>query len=117
VGGQVGARLGLSHGPVSLDGLVKLALGNAHLVSYIAGNPLIGGASVLPPLVPGPLIALPSNIGRYETNRITVVPEVNLRLRCQVLDHVSLSLGYNVLYWHKVLCPGDQMDQHVNITQ
>jgi hypothetical protein len=40
-----------------------------------------------------------------------------LRLRWQVSDTVHLTVGYNVLYWDKVLCPGDQMDPHVNVTQ
>jgi hypothetical protein len=46
-----------------------------------------------------------------------VVPEFNLRLRWQAGDHFFLTLGYDLLYWNKILCPGDQMDPHVNITQ
>ena len=34
-----------------------------------------------------------------------------------MLEHVHLTLGYNLLYWNKILCPGDQMDSHVNVTQ
>jgi hypothetical protein len=114
VGGQVGSRLGLARGPLALDLTTKLAFGETHLVSSIAGGPLLTGASVLPPLVPGPLLALPSNVGRSASDRITVVPEFNLRLRWQAGDHAYLTLGYNLLYWNKILCPGDQMDPHVN---
>jgi hypothetical protein len=117
VGGQVGSRLGASSGAFSLDVTTKLAVGGVHLVSTVAGSPLLSGASVLPPLVPGPLLALPSNVGRSASDRIAVVPEFNLRLRWQVTEHVYLTLGYNALYWNRILCPGDQMDAHVNPTE
>jgi hypothetical protein len=67
--------------------------------------------------VPGPLLALPSNVGRLASDRITVVPEFNVRMRWQVTGHAYLTLGYNLLYWNRILCPGDQMDPHVNTTQ
>ena len=38
-------------------------------------------------------------------------------MRFQVREHIQLTLGYNLLYWSHVLCPGDQMDAHVNLTQ
>jgi hypothetical protein len=117
VGGQVGARLGVARGPFALELTTKLGLGETHLVSTITGGPLLAGASVLPPLVPGPLLALPSNVGRSASDRITVLPEINVRIRWQVSDHVHLTLGYNALHWSKVLCPGDQMDGLVNTTQ
>jgi Putative beta barrel porin-7 (BBP7) len=40
-----------------------------------------------------------------------------MRPRRHVYDHVQLTLGYNLLYWNKILCPGDQMDPHVNTTE
>lgn len=117
IGGQVGSRFGLTRGPWTLDLTTKVALGEAHLVTEVTGSPLVSGSSVLPPLVPGPLLALPSNVGLLSSDRIAVVPECNVRLRWQVTDHIHLSLAYNVLYWNKILCPGDQMDPHVNTTQ
>ncbi len=117
VGGQVGSRLGVARGAFTLDFTTKLAFGETHLVSTVAGNPLIAGSSVLPPLVPGPLLALPSNVGRSASDRITVVPEFNLRLRWQINEFLHLSLAYNLLYWNKILCPGDQMDPMVNTTE
>lgn len=116
IGGQVGSRLGVVCGCMAFDLTTKLALGETHLVSTVSGSPL-NGPSVLPPLVPGPLLALPSNLGQQASNRITVVPELNLRMRWQVREHVYLTLGYNLLYWNKILCPGDQMDPHVNTSE
>ncbi|HTU21991.1 MAG TPA: BBP7 family outer membrane beta-barrel protein [Gemmataceae bacterium] len=117
VGGQVGSRFGCAYGRVRLDLTTKLAFGETYLVSEVAGSPLLSGSSVQPGLVPGPLLALPSNVGRLASERITVVPEFNLRLRWQVCNRFYLTLGYNLLYWNKILCPGDQMDALVNTTQ
>ncbi len=116
VGGQVGSRLGVEWGQLRLDLTTKLALGETHLVSDVNGSTLLSGSSVLPGLLPGPFLALPSNIGRSASERITVVPEFNLSMRWQVTDSVYLRLGYDLLYWNKILCPGDQMNPHVNAT-
>ena len=56
-GGQVGSRFGVSGGPLSLDLTTKLAFGEAHLASEVAGGALVAGQSVQPPLVPGPFLA------------------------------------------------------------
>jgi hypothetical protein len=117
IGGQIGSRLGVERGPFSLHLTMKLAFGETHLVSEVGGGPILSGTSVLPPLVPGPLLVLPSNVSEKASNRITVVPEVNLRTRWQLSDFVYVTLGYNLLYWNKILCPGDQMDALVNTTQ
>lgn len=115
IGGQVGSRFGLSNGPLSADLTTKLALGETYLSIDVAGNPLVS-APVAPPLVPGPFLALRSNIGTQSSDRISVVPEVNATMAYQVTPHLRVTLGYNVLYWNKILCPGDEMDPHVNPT-
>jgi len=117
VGGQIGSRFGCAYGPLRLDLTSKLAFGETYLVSEVAGSPLLSSAGVQPPLVPGPLLALPSNVGRLASDRVTVVPQFDLRLRWQVCTRFYLTLGYNFLYWNKILCPGDQMDALVNTTQ
>ncbi|OAI54605.1 hypothetical protein AYO44_03425 [Planctomycetaceae bacterium SCGC AG-212-F19] len=116
-GPQVGCKLGLNWGKCSLEYITKMAAGNTHQVSIVNGNPLIVGSAADPTLVPGPLLALPSNLGRLASNRPTLAPELALRFHWQVTDHLVLSLAYELLYWNKILCPGDQMDPHANITQ
>ena len=49
--------------------------------------------------------------------RVTLVPEVGLKSRLALTPWCSASLGYTLIYWNKVLCPGDQMSGLVNITQ
>jgi hypothetical protein len=116
-GGQVGWRLTLDRGNWSVEYLNKLAAGDTHVVSQVAGGPLLGGTALAPGLVPGPLLAQPSNVGRRASELATLVPEVGLKLRYRLTENVSLSLGYTLLYWNRILCPGDQMDPHLNVTQ
>lgn len=117
VGAQVGSRFAVVRGSGALELTTKLACGATHLVSEVTGSPLPVGASLQPGLVPGPLLALPSNVGRSSSDRIAILPEINLKFRWRVTDHLHFSLGYNALYLSKILCPGDQMDDHVNVTQ
>lgn len=103
VGGQLGARFGVVCGAWSFELTPKAALGTTHLVSTVVGGPLIAGSSVGPPLVPGPLLALPSNVGRRSSDRIAVVTEATARLRWQPYEYVAFHVGYNALHWSKVL--------------
>jgi hypothetical protein len=117
VGAQLGARFGVACGAWLFELTPKVALGETHLVSTVRGGPLLSGQGLAPPLVPGPVLALPSNVGRRASDRIAVVTEATARLRWQFHENAALHVGYNALYWSKVLCPGDQMDTHVNVTQ
>jgi len=116
-GGQFGAEVGITRGCWSMDLLTKMALGWTHQSRVINGSPLISGAPVEPGLLPGPFLAMPSNVGRATNDAITLVPEIGVKAHYNVRDWCVLSLGYSCLYWNKVLCPGDQMDTHLNVTQ
>lgn len=116
-GGQVGMRFGVDRGRWSLLYETKVALGETHQTREITGSPLLAAQGNAAGLMPGPVLALPSNTGRESADRITVVPEVNLKLRYKCTDWMNVSLGYSCLYWNKVLCPGDQMDDHLNVTE
>jgi len=116
-GAQLGSTLGLSRGNWSLEMDTKLALGDTHQVSEVSGQPLSAGAPVSSQLLPGPVLVLPSNTGKQSADRITLVPEMAFTLHYALTQKVGLSLGYSCLYWNKVLCPGDQMDNHLNVTQ
>ncbi len=94
-----------------------MAAGDAHLVNDIAGSPLSSGSPLVPGLLPGPYLALSSNSGRQVTDRVAIVPEVALKLRYRITESLLLTLGYDLLYWNRVHCPGDQMDPVINTTQ
>jgi hypothetical protein len=116
-GGQIGMRCGLDCGRWSVIYQTNVALGETHQVSQVTGSPLLGEQGNSPLLMPGPVLALASNTIRQSADRITLVPEVSFKLRYRCADWMNINLGYSCLYWNKVLCPGDQMDNHLNVTE
>lgn len=115
-GGQVGVRF--RHdvwflGFIELVG--KVALGNNRQVLSIDGSttlfPAGGGA---PQTVPGALLALTTNIGQYERNRFTAIPEFSLNVGVYVTDNCRAYIGYNTLLWPGALRAGNQVDPNVN---
>jgi|GEM_PF-2090140 len=116
-GGQVGARVELNYGDWSIEATGKFAPGETKLISDIAGSALYAGQQVLPGSVPGPLLAFPSNIGRSETWALSFAQELSLKLRYRLSQNVQATLGYDLLYLNRIVCPGDQMPLLVNVTQ
>jgi hypothetical protein len=81
-----------------------------------------GSTTITPPGGPsttysGGLLTQPSNIGRYTSTRFVVVPEVGLKLGCQVTEHTRAWVGYNFLYVSDVVRSGDAIDLRVNTNQ
>jgi hypothetical protein len=116
-GPQIGTTFGINWNRLSLDATSKLAAGFTRQLRTIQGSPVLESTDPSPLLVPGPFLALPSNISRETAARVTLVPEIGLKSRLAVTSWCTLSFGYSLLYWNKVLCPGDQMSPLVNITQ
>jgi hypothetical protein len=83
----------------------------------------INGTTVIAPpgrpvvVANGGLLALPSNIGRFDRNRFAVVPEVDLNVGYQITPYVRAFVGYTFLYWSNVARPGDQIDRVINPAQ
>jgi len=115
-GGQIGSRFTFERGNWAFMVGSKVAIGESHQVREITGSPILA-TSGNNGLLPGPVLALSSNIGRQTSSRIAVVPEAQVKLRYRFSEAIALSVGYNALYWNRVLCPGDQMDGHLNPTQ
>ena len=115
-GVQLGQRLEVTSARGSLSAFGKLAVGETNLANNFVGAPLVGNA-VLPGLVPGPVQVLPSNSGYHSTYRVSLVPEIGTNMRLNITDRATVSLGYSLLYWNRILCPGDLMDPRVNATQ
>jgi hypothetical protein len=113
-----GADLGLTgefrRGPWVLEWLARIAVGPN------AGEVDIGGATTVtvpgfaPQTTPGGLLALSSNSGRFDRNRVAVVPEASVKLGYQFTPHLRAFVGYDFLYWTNVVRPGGQIDTTVN---
>ena len=94
-----------------------IGLGVNHQVTDISGSTTITTPGGQPTTYAGGLLTQPSNIGRYTSNRFVVVPEVGLKVGCQLTEHARAYVGYNFLYVSNVVRSGDQIDLRVNTNQ
>lgn len=117
-GGQIGTSIGYVRNRWTADLRATVALGSNRQKLEIDGGqtrgPLAGGGTFT---AVGGLLALPTNIGEYERNVLSVVPEIGLNVGYQVTDHWRAFVGYNFLYWSNVIRPGDQIDTIVDVTR
>jgi len=63
---------------------------------------------------PGGLLAQRSNIGIYDRNEFSVVPELGATLGFHVSPRFSLTVGYTLVYFSNVVRAGGQIDRDVN---
>jgi hypothetical protein len=117
-GGQVGTRLDWSSGPLVLSASAKLALGRMHQEAAIDGMAFsILGTAGTPFGYLGGIFAQPTNIGKYERDRLAVIPEVEVSLGGRLTSWARGWIGYDFLYLDPVLRPGDQIDRVINPTR
>jgi hypothetical protein len=116
-GGQLGVQAEIGRGNlfVKMSGL--LALGDTHSTLNTNGTTVITLPGSLPQTLPGGLLALPTNSGRFHQDRFSVAPQLEIDVGYQVTDHVRVFMGYSFLYWGDVLRPGNQIDPVINPTQ
>ncbi len=106
-----------SRGLYSLDLLMRLGLGSTHQQVSIAGSSTLtgsGGSGNNFTNATGGLLAQRTNIGDYDRNRFSVVPELGVTLGYSLTPQWRATVGYTFLYWSSVVRPGDQIDRNVN---
>jgi hypothetical protein len=113
-GGEIGAVCRTQSGRWSLEVMLKIALGNTHSVVRIDGAtqttvPDAGSATFA-----GGLLAQETNIGRYERNAFSVLPELGATVGYDLTHRVRATVGYSLLCWTNVARPADQMDFEVS---
>lgn len=118
-GGQLGIRGGAYYFDWTFDACVKVALGGVQETLNIAGftrvtNNAFGLANGTTPVG---LFAEPSNIGTFNRNVFTVVPEVQCKVGYFLTPGIRPFIGYNFLFVNNVIRPGDQVDRNINTTQ
>ncbi len=116
-GAQLGLLLEERHRQWTLDTSIKVALGNTHSSVRIDGSTTTTVPSVAPVTSRGGLLALPTNIGLYEDNRFSVVPEFGIAVGYDLTCRLRATFGYTVIYWSNVARPGEQIDFGVNNSQ
>jgi hypothetical protein len=117
-----GAELGFTSRSLyyrwSIELLAKLALGNTHSSVRIDGSSSYtdanGGKTTYPH---DGLLALPTNIGVYEQDNFSVIPELGITIGYDITCRLKATVGYTFLYWSRVVRPTDQIDTYLNSTQ
>ncbi len=112
-GGEVGVLWQGRRGWWSLDMLMRLGIGNNNQTVTISGNTVttVNGLSTDRT---GGLLAQRTNIGTYERNQFTMVPELGATVGYQITRRLRATAGYSLIYMGNVVRPGDQVDLNVN---
>lgn len=116
-GGQLGAagEINFGHYFVGFNG--KVALGGNHEAVTVAGSSTLNTPGLPTFMVPGGQFAVASNMGRFTHDEFAVVPEGELKIGCQVSRFLRLYVGYDFMYWSRVVRPGSQVDLVVDVKQ
>jgi hypothetical protein len=111
-GGQIGGRFEWGTGPFTVGVTGKVALGdNQELVQIGGVSALTTGVGTTP--VPGGILAVASNSGRFFRDEFSVVPEVVLQFSYELTSHLEANFGYSFLYLSNVVRPGNQVDRAI----
>jgi len=120
-GGQVGAQLSAERGGLFVAVTGKLALGATRETVQITGSAtqtaLPGGFAPTPGTFVGGIYALPTNIGKNHARDFSVIPAVELKVGYKLASWATAFVGYDALYWDRVVRPGDEIDRNINPTQ
>ncbi len=113
-GGEIGFRTRVERGCWSLGLLTKLAIGNNQYAVTIDGSTTTVILGFAPTYDANGILATQSNIGRYEDDQFTIIPQLGLEVGYQVCCNVDLFVGYNLIYWPHVQRSADQIDPNVD---
>ena len=115
-GGQIGVAAKFFLETLDLNVAGKVAFGGNAEQLLIDGFQL-RSANGTTTMSRGGLLALASNIGRSHQGEFSVVPEFDITATYVICRHVSLTAGYQFLYWTKVVRPENQIDRVIDVTQ
>lgn len=116
-GASLGMITELDQGCWSLKSLFKVTVANTHQTVTIAGQTVVD-QGLGPVTVPNAgTFAQASNIGTYERDRMTAIPELGFTLGYSLNDCVKLTGGYTAIYFPNVVLAGDHVDTRVSPSQ
>lgn len=113
-GGQIGGTAQFTCGKVYGSVTGKLAMGTTHQTIDVGGISGLRLADGTQSYGPGGLFAGPSKMGGFSENQFSFIPEGEVKVGCLLTNNIGLSVGYNFLYWTKVIRPGDQVNRNID---
>jgi hypothetical protein len=116
-GGQVGIRAERSWNKFFVNATAKVALGVSEDEIHVFGQTVTTFPNGARSAVPGGLLALGSNSGRFGHDQFAVVPEGTVNVGYQVTSWLRGYVGYTFLYDSDVVRPGNQIDLTLNQTR
>jgi hypothetical protein len=115
LGGEVGFIADWEKRRWSLELLSRLAIGSTKQRVFINGETIVTPVTGPVETFPGfGLLAQPSNVGAYERDEFSVIPEIGVTVGYLLTDRLRLTAGYTLLFWTSVVRPGEQIDFDVN---
>jgi hypothetical protein len=116
-GGQLGVQSRFFLNAFILDTVFKLALGANDQEVTVQGNQVRTFASGAQTVSTGSLLALPSNIGRFNRTKFSQIPELDVNISWPVLNNLTLKLDFTAMYWSKFIRARQQIDRVIDISQ
>ena len=116
-GGNLGLSGEMRKSCWTLSGVGRLGIGGTSETVTISGSTattLPGNATTRSN---GGLLAMPTNIGTYHRNVFALVPHLELKVGYNFTPAWRATFGYDVIYWSRVVRPGQQVDLFVNPSQ
>lgn len=98
----------------TLDGIMRVSVGNILQKVAIAGSTIITQPGQTTETYETGFLAQRSNIGEYSREVFGVLPEWNATLGYQLTPRLRATLGYNFMFLSNVIRPGDQIDLDIN---
>lgn len=116
-GGNIGLMGHSRDGRWSLDFLTSIALGTMNQRAHVSGFTRTTPASGAAVDTEGGLLTQTSNIGTFEDDPFTVVPEGTVNIGYTLTQRLEFTFGYTFLYASNVARVQDVVDRQVNLTQ
>jgi hypothetical protein len=101
-GAQTGLEIDMKFGSFFLDVRGTLGLGDMHQVADVGGATTIMNNDPAHPspassVIPGGLLAGPTDLGQHSRDRFSYLPEVNAKVGCQLTSWFRVWVGYDGL--------------------
>lgn len=96
-----------------LESMLRVAVGNNKQEVIIGGGTTITEAGTATSYTGG-LLAQRTNIGTYQRDEFTAIPEIGTTVGIRVTDCLHATIGYSLLYFPNVVRAGNQIDTDLN---